>query len=157
MGGGLQECNQDPNLFSWIQVLLPFGPNFPATAEEQDRAHVRGRPLAPWVQISSFTPEASFRGPLKWLLESLLVRSAPNHMQVGAADGQEPHMVLMSLKNTEQKITAQRLSGCRLSSCRQPLAECLERIKQMEPLWNNSVCAPFPTTAKEKVSAYFIC
>lgn len=59
-GEGVCGCNQDPNLFSWIQVVLAFG----STAEEQDRARVWGRPLAPWLQISSSEGvfQRAFRG-----------------------------------------------------------------------------------------------
>lgn len=64
-------------------------------------------------------------------------------MQVGAADGQESHIVLMSVKNTERKITT-----------RQPR---LGRIKQMEPLCNNSVhVLHFPQLPKKKL-LLFIC
>lgn len=73
--------------------------------------------------------DLSLCGALERLLESLMVRSAPNRMQVGAADGQEPHMVLMSLKNTQQRKTAQRAPPRR-----QPLAKSLGRIQQMEPV-----------------------
>lgn len=132
-------------------------PKLSLHGEEQDRARDRGRPLAPWVQISSFLPGGDFQKAVRVAAGASISQICSHPHAGGSQDGQEPHTVLMSLKNTEQKITAQRLSGCRLSSCRQPLAKRLGRIKQMEPLWNNSVCAPFPTTAKEKVSAYFIC
>lgn len=83
----------------WIQVGPYFGKNRSAIAEGLI-----------WAQFSALFCSTSTRGR-PWVatfITAVCVSISQISFQVGAADREEPHIVLMSLRNVEQKITTQR-------------------------------------------------